>query len=153
VERQAAVATTRSAVFSIAISVTKNVCSAATDYKFGNKVGETFPDYIHLGVNRGVRRLTQQTTGIVKVGGYAKGARGLSKAGLLGVALTGVSVYTNYHSGYSSSEALGRSAIDVAGTAILIGLAFTPIGIFTMVGAAVIVTIVSEVGKRKIYND
>ncbi|MGH4120260.1 RHS repeat-associated core domain-containing protein [Clostridium sp.] len=134
-------------------SVVTNTFSAAADKNIGNVVDEILPEYMQLGVNRAVRRGTALPTGLVKAEGIVKGIRGFSKAGLIGVALTGVSVYDNYHSGYNSSEALGRSAIDVIGTAALIGLAFTPIGLFGMITSVVVVTVFSEVIKVRVYND
>ncbi|MCD2349053.1 hypothetical protein, partial [Clostridium guangxiense] len=62
-------------------------------------------------------------------------------------------VWDNYHSGYSSSEAFGRSAIDVIGSGTLIGLSlFTPIGLGGLLVATVVVTVGGEVLKKKIYN-
>ena len=141
------------AIVSTVKNAAKNTLAASADDKvIKNLAAKNIPKTIILGVNRGVKRGVGLPTAIIEVGGVTKGARVLSKAGILGIGLTAGCVWDNYHNGYSDSEAFGRSAIDALGTAFLVALAFSPVGLGGMIAATVIVTVGSEFGKGFIYK-
>jgi len=97
--------------------------------------------------NRALRRSGQEI--MIPVRG-ARIIKGLGSG--VGIALTGVSVWDNYHSGYSKSEAFGRSAIDIVGSAAAIGLAFTPIGWVGVLVIGVGIAVGGEFGKNYLYD-
>ena len=109
------------------------------------------PDAILLLGNRAARRAGQSLTIPIKGASAARGIGNIEKIGVIGVALTGVSVWDNYHSGYSKSEAFGRSAIDVGVSAavIIIGLS-NPVG--WAVGAGIVLGVGGEVFKNYIWK-
>ncbi|MBU5316125.1 RHS repeat-associated core domain-containing protein [Clostridium bornimense] len=87
-----------------------------------SEVYKNVPSKVTLStVNRAGRRAGQMAVTMPVKG--AKTLQMVSKVesiGAVGVALTGVSVWNNYHSGYSKKEAFWRSAIDVALTGVSI---------------------------------
>ncbi len=71
--------------------------------------------------------------------------------GGIGIVLTGVAVWDNYHSGYSKEEAFWRSAIDVGAAALAIGVGFfTPVG--WGIGLGMAIGIGAEVGKNYLWG-
>ena len=77
----------------------------------------------------------------------------------MGGVLTGLSVWNNYHSGYSKEEALGRSCIDlaIAGVTILVGSFGAPV--LVVAGLSIGLTLLGEAykydkwDKHKSYYD
>jgi hypothetical protein len=87
------------------------------------------PEHISLQTNRAMRRAGEQLIIPVRTAGIARGISSVEKIGAAGLASTGISVWDNFHSGYSSREAWRRSEIDVGSAAIgiIVGLS-TPLG-------------------------
>ena len=83
-----------------------------------SKVYENVPSRVTLNtINRASRRAGQMAVTMPVKG--AKALQTVAKVeniGAVGVVLTGMSVWSNYHSGYSKGEAFWRSLIDVAVT-------------------------------------
>ncbi|WP_102401609.1 RHS repeat-associated core domain-containing protein [Haloimpatiens massiliensis] len=87
------------------------------------------PKAIPIITNRALRRAGREFIVPVKGASVARGIGGIEKIGAIGVALTGVAIWDNYHSGYSNSEAFGRSAIDVLVSAGVIAFGVSnPVG-------------------------
>ncbi|KOF55781.1 MULTISPECIES: hypothetical protein [Clostridium] len=58
----------------------------------------------------------------VKGANALRGIGSVERVGAVGVVFTGAAVWDNFHSGYSSSEAWGRTGIDVGVSAAVIGI-------------------------------
>ncbi|MEA4828253.1 MAG: RHS repeat-associated core domain-containing protein, partial [Clostridium sp.] len=109
------------------------------------------PDAIPFAANRAVRRAGHSFAIPIKGASSARAIGSIEKIGAIGVALTGLSVWDNYHSGYSKSEAFGRSALDVGVSAAVIGIGlFTPVGWTVAIGFGL--GIVSEGVKNYIWK-
>jgi hypothetical protein len=98
-----------------------------------------------------MRRAGEQLIIPVRTAGIARGISSVEKigaAGLAGLASTGISVWDNFHSGYSSREAWRRSEIDIGASAIGIGLgvAFSP-SILGVLGIAFVLGTAAEIMK------
>lgn len=95
------------------------------------------PDSITFVANRAARRAGQYFVIPIKGASTARVIGNIEKVGVIGVAFTGLSVWDNYHSGYSKSEAFRRSAIDVGISAAVIAIGFSnPVGWAVFAGVA-----------------
>ena len=101
-----------------------------------------------------------EETDAMRHGGLAIPVKGASTAravgkiegvGGIGIVLTGVAVWGNYHSGYSKEEAFWRSAIDVGAAALAIGVGcLTPVG--WGIGLGMAIGIGAEIGKNYLWG-
>jgi len=109
------------------------------------------PDYVPVVTNRELRRKGQEFIVPIMGANIARGVGMAEKVGAIGVALTGVTVWDNFHSGYSHQEAFGRSGIDITVSVLAIGIGvFTPVGV--AVAAGVGLGLLGEVGKNYIWK-
>ncbi|MGH4120262.1 RHS repeat-associated core domain-containing protein [Clostridium sp.] len=119
------------------------------------------PNAIPIAANRAARRLAERTGQSlpaipIKGASALRGLGKIEKVGLVGVAFTGYSVWSNYNM-YNDDEALGRSGIDVIVSTIVIGIGFiTPVGwaaVGITMGAGLILTTVAEGFKYFIWEN
>jgi len=129
--------------------VVKGGIIGAVEGKIGSLLS-SIPDNVVYYANRAAMRH----------GGLAIPVKGASTAraigkiegvGGVGIVLTGVAVWGNYHSGYSKEEAFWRSAIDVGAAALAIGVGcLTPVG--WGIGLGMAIGIGAEIGKNYLWG-
>ncbi len=105
------------------------------------------PDYLVIGGNRAARRAGQELIVPIRGAAAARGIGSVEKVGAVGVVLTGVTVWDDYHSGYSKQEARGRSKVDIGVSAgvIVVGILCPEAAI----PAAITFGIAGEIYKKK----
>jgi RHS repeat-associated protein len=109
---------------------------------------EKVPEHISLQTNRAMRRAGEQLIIPVRVAGIARGISSVEKIGAAGLASTGISVWDNFHSGYSSSEAWRRTEIDVGAATIGIGVGLSTISFGWAIGITFLLGTASEIMKN-----
>jgi hypothetical protein len=95
-----------------------------------------------------MRRAGEQLIIPVRVAGIARGISSVEKIGAAGLASTGISVWDNFHSGYSSSEAWRRTEIDVGAATIGIGVGLSTISFGWAIGITFLLGTASEIMKN-----
>ncbi|KOF55768.1 MULTISPECIES: hypothetical protein [Clostridium] len=109
------------------------------------------PKAVPLAINRALRRAGLEFMVPVKGANVLRGIGSVERVGAVGVVFTGAAVWDDFHSGYSSSEAWGRTGIDVgvSATVILFGLS-NPVGWTVLFAVGVGMT--AEVAENQIWK-
>ncbi|WP_411681924.1 hypothetical protein [Clostridium thailandense] len=92
-------------------------------------------DYIPIVTNRSLRRAGQEILAPVKGASFLRGIGEIERIGAVGAVFTGISVLGNFNSGYTSSEAVGRSIVDISVSVATIAIGWSnPLG-WAVIGA------------------
>jgi hypothetical protein len=109
------------------------------------------PDFVPLAANRAMRRAGQEFMIPVEGASVLRGIGQIERVGVVGVAFTGVAVWDDFHSGYSSNEAWGRAGIDAGVSAAVIGIGLvTPIG--WAIGIGVVAGVLADTAENYLWR-
>ena len=107
------VANVKSAYNSQAKGVAKSTAATWVEGKVSSTL-KGVRDYIPIVTNRSLRRAGQEILAPVKGASFLRGIGEIERIGAVGAAFTGISVWGNFNSGYTYSEAVGRSIVDIS---------------------------------------
>ncbi|WP_162920305.1 DNRLRE domain-containing protein [Clostridium fermenticellae] len=149
------VANVKSAYHSLTSSQVRNVGKSTAATWAEGKASSALKgvrDYIPIVTNRSLRRAGQEILAPVKGASFLRGIGQIERIGVIGGAMTVDSVWEDFHSGYTSTEAIGRGALDISAAAVTIAIGWSnPVGV--AVGSAMIFGTAAEIAKNLIWKN